>query len=146
MATGRCSGIASFVRLLPMGFFHYGGLLALQSLWIGPWLSRVCGWSPQEAAQGLFVLNVGMLLTFLAWGVLVPRLYARGWTAQSLIARGLPLSLAALVLAVWLGEERRPRCGPCSAWAARVVSLAQPAIGQAFPPRWRAARCRPTTW
>ena len=119
--------------LLPMGFFHYGGLMALQSLWIGPWLSRVCGWSPQEAAQGLFALNVGMLLTFLGWGALVPRLYARGWTAQSLIARGLPLSLAMLVLAVALGARATAAVWTLFCVSSTLVSLAQPAIGQAFP-------------
>jgi len=124
----------SFVRLLPMGFFHYGGLLALQSLWIGPWLSRVCGWSPQAAAQGLFALNVGMLLTFLAWGALLPRLYSRGWTAQSLIARGLPLSLAVLVLAVALGARATAAVWTLFCVSSTLVSLAQPAIGQAFPP------------
>ncbi len=123
----------SFIRLLPMGFFHYGGLVALQSLWIGPWLSRVCGWTPQEAAQGLFALNVGMLLTFMAWGALVPRLYARGWTAQSLIARGLPLSLAVLVVAVALGGRATAALWTLFCIGSTLVSLAQPAIGQAFP-------------
>jgi predicted MFS family arabinose efflux permease len=123
----------SFIRVLPMGFFHYGGLLALQSLWIGPWLSRVCGWTPHEAAQGLFALNVGMLATFLGWGILVPRLYARGWTAQTLIARGLPLSLGALVLAVVLGARATAALWTLFCTGSTLVSLAQPAIGQAFP-------------
>lgn len=124
----------SFIRFLPMGFFHYGGLIALQSLWIGPWLSRVCGWSAAEAAQGLFAINMSMLLAFLGWGLLVPRLYARGWAAQSLIARGLPLSLAALVLAVALGERASAAVWVVFCVASTVASLAQPAIGQAFAP------------
>lgn len=124
----------TFIRFLPMGFFHYGGLLALQSLWIGPWLSRVCGWTPQQAAQGLFALNLAMLLAFLGWGALVPRLYGRGWTAQSLIARGVPLSLVALVLAVALGERSTTWLWTLFCVGSTVVSLAQPAIGQAFAP------------
>ena len=123
----------TFIRLMPMGFFHFGGLLALQSLWIGPWLSRVCGWMPQQAAQGLFALNVGMLLTFLGWGAVLPRLYARGWTAQSLIARGLPLSLVVLVLAVALGEKATAAAWTLFCVGSTLVSLAQPAIGQSFP-------------
>lgn len=123
----------TFVRLAPMGFFHYGGLIAVQSLWAGPWLVEVCGWTARQAAQGLFVINIAMLLSFMAWGSVVPRLYARGWTAQTLIARGAPLSLAALVLALILG----PRA---SAWVwvlfcagCTVVSLSQPAVGLALP-------------
>jgi predicted MFS family arabinose efflux permease len=123
----------TFVRFAPMGFFQYGGMVAVQSLWAGPWLVRVCGWTPAEAAQGLFGINVAMLLTFMAWGVAVPRLYGRGWTAHRLVALGMPASIAALVLAIALGPW-------ASAWAwalfcvtSTFVSLSQPAIGQAFP-------------
>ena len=123
----------TFVRLAPMGFFHYGGLIAVQSLWAGPWLVEVCGWSATQAAQGLFAINLAMLASFLAWGSVVPRLYARGWTAQRLIACGARVSLAALALALLLG----PRAG---AWVwvlycagCTVVSLSQPAVGLALP-------------
>ncbi len=122
----------AFLRLMPLGFFQYGGMVALQALWIGPWLAGVCGWTPGEAAQGLFAVNLAMLLAFLAWGALVPRLYARGLTAQGLIARCLPVSLALLVAAIALGA-----CSGAWIWAlfcvsSSVVTLAQPAIGQAF--------------
>lgn len=127
-------GHRSFIRLLPMGFFHYGALVALQSLWIGPWLSRVCGWTPQEAAQGLFGLNLAMLAAFLGWGLLVPRLYARGWTAQALIARGVPIALAALLVALALGSRATTLAWTLFCVASSVVSLSQPALGQAFPP------------
>lgn len=94
-----------FVRYLPMGFFQYGGLVALQSLWVGPWLTRVCGWTPAETAAGLFGINVVMLVTFMSWGFVVPRLYARGWTAHGLIAWGMPLPVGMLVLGVTLGQD-----------------------------------------
>jgi predicted MFS family arabinose efflux permease len=124
-----------FVRFMPIAFFLYGGLIAVQSLWAGPWLVQVCGWTPQEAAQGLFGINVAMLLSFLAWGLVLPRLYARGWTAQRLLALGAPGCLGALLLAVALGPD-------ATAWAlglfcvsCTVASPSQPAIGQAFDAR-----------
>lgn len=123
----------TFVRLVPMGFFNYGGLIAVQSLWAGPWLVRICDWTPAEAAQGLFGINVGMLLAFLAWGSVLPRLFARGWTAQRLLTLGVPVSMVSLLLAIVLG-------GSATAWiwalfcvSSTFVSLSQPAIGQAFP-------------
>ena len=122
----------AFLSLMPIGFFHYGGLVALQALWIGPWLVQVCGWSPREAAQGLFAINLSMLVAFLAWGVLVPRLYARGWTAQVLIARGLPASLAVLLISVVLGARSTAWLWALFCVGSTVVSLAQPALGQAF--------------
>ena len=123
----------TFVRFAPLGFFHYGGMIAIQSLWAGPWLVRVCGWTPGEAAAGLFGINLAMLLAFLGWGLVVPRLYRAGWTAPRLIGWGVPLSLAVLVLAIVLGERATAWnwalfCVSCS-----VVSLSQPAVGQAFP-------------
>ena len=124
----------TFLRFAPMGFFHYGGLIAVQSLWAGPWLVKVCGWSPAQAASGLFGINVAMLVAFMAWGWLVPRLHASGWTAQRLIARGTPVSLVVLALAVVTGPG-----ATAWAWAAfcvscTVVSLSQPAVGMALPP------------
>ena len=123
----------TFQRFAPLGFFHYGGMIAIQSLWAGPWLVNVSGRTPEEAAAGLFLLNVSMLLAFMSWGVIVPRLFAAGWTAQRLVSVGLPLALAALGLALLLGS----RAGAAH-WAAfcvlsTVSALSQPAVGQAFP-------------
>jgi predicted MFS family arabinose efflux permease len=123
----------SFMRYMPLGFFNYGGMIALQSLWAGPWLTQVCGFTPAKAAAGLFAINSAMLFTFMAWGALLPRLHQGGWTAQRLIALGLPLSLLTLGAAVAAGAQ-------ASAWVWAVfcvtstfVSLAQPSIGQSFP-------------
>lgn len=123
----------TFLRLAPMGFFHYGGLIAVQSLWAGPWLIEVCGWTAAAAAQGLFVINASMLLSFMAWGSFVPRLYARGWSAHRLIAVGAPLSLGALGLAIWLGSAAGTWVWVVFCVGCSVVSLSQPAVGLALP-------------
>jgi predicted MFS family arabinose efflux permease len=122
-----------FLRFAPMGFFHYGGMVALQSLWAGPWLVQVCGFTPQQAARGLFGINVAMLIAFMSWGVVVPRLYARGWDAARLVARGIPASLLVLLLAIALGSHATAWAWGLFCVASTVVSLSQPAIGQAFP-------------
>ncbi|KNZ31272.1 MAG: major facilitator transporter, partial [Methylibium sp. NZG] len=123
----------TFVQLAPMGFFNYGGLVAVQSLWAGPWLVRVCGWTPNEAAQGLFAINSAMLLAFMAWGAVVPRLFARGLTANRLLTIGVPLSLIALVLAIALGPAATAWSWALFCVTSTFVSLSQPAVGQAFP-------------
>ena len=123
----------SFVRFAPMAFFQYGGMVAVQSLWAGPWLSQVGGLTPEQAASGLFGINVAMLVTFMAWGVAVPRLYARGWTAESLIARGIPLCLLVLVAAVLLGRDAGAAVWGLFCVTSTFVSLSQPAVAQAFP-------------
>ncbi len=123
-----------FRKMAAIGCFNYGGMIAVQSLWAGPWMVRIAGLSAQEAAEGLFRINVAMLVSFLVWGWVNPKLTARGWDADYLIARGLPLSLAALALAIALGPQAH-----WWAWAAFCVlstftSLTQPAVGMAFAP------------
>jgi predicted MFS family arabinose efflux permease len=122
-----------FVRLVPLAFVLYGGLVAVQSLWAGPWLTVVAGRSPQEAAQGLFFINLAMLIAFFSWGMVMPSLRQRGFTVNGLITLGVPLSLGLLALAVALG----PSAG-AAMWAAwcvscTFVSLSQPAVAQVFP-------------
>ena len=123
----------TFLRFAPIGFFQYGGLIAIQSLWAGPWLVEVCGKTPEQAARGLFVINASMLLSFMAWGAIVPRLYRQGWTAHRLIALGLPLSLGALLLAVGLGQDATAWVWVLFCTASTFASLSQPAVGLAFP-------------
>jgi predicted MFS family arabinose efflux permease len=125
-----------FQRLAPLAFVQYGGLIAIQALWAGPWLTQVAGWTPQQAAGGLFGVNLAMLLTFLAWGSLMPQLSRRGIGALQVLRRGQPLVLVLLAVNVVAG----PRAGAWSAvgWGAWCVAstcltLSQPAIGQAFP-------------
>ena len=123
-----------FIRMAPLGFVVYGGMIAVQSLWAGPWLTVVAGWSAVQAAGGLFAINTAMLLAFLSWGVVIPNLARAGWTTNRLILWGVPLSLALLVGAVALG----PRAGAVwwAGWcvSCTFVALSQPAVAQAFPP------------
>jgi predicted MFS family arabinose efflux permease len=122
-----------FVCTAPLGFFLYGGLIAVQSLWAGPWLTRVAGATPEQAAQGLFGINLAMLLAFMTWGALMPRLMHRGIDAVRLMTWGVPLPLALLFanVALGAGASAAPWGGRCVAFT--FVSLSQPAVGAAFP-------------
>lgn len=122
-----------FQRMAPLGFFVYGGMVAVQTLWAGPWMQRVAGYSALESAVGLFWINVAMLCTFWTWGMVNPWLLRRGLGADRLILMGLPLSLCILLAIIVAG----PAAGG-AAWAlfcvsCTFVSLSQPAVGMAFP-------------
>ena len=123
-----------FVRMAPLGFFLYGGMIAVQSLWAGPWLTRVAGQSPDMAAQGLFAINLSMLVAFLSWGLLMPRLVHRGFDAARLMALGVPLALALTFGNAWLGAAAGAAHWALWCVASTFVSLSQPAVGAAFPP------------
>lgn len=122
-----------FLRMAPLGFFVYGGMVAIQALWAGPWLTQVAGWSSAQAAGGLFVINSSMLLAFLVWGAAMPRLAGRGLDAVRLMTWGLPFSLVLLALNVMRGADAA--AGAWALWcvASTFVTLSQPAVGQAFP-------------
>ena len=123
----------AFVRMAPMGFFVYGGMVAMQSLWIGPWLTQVTGRSAVGAAQGLFLVNLAMLVAFLSWGLLMPRLIRAGWAGERLIALAWPANVLCLGAILWQGPEAGPSLWTLWCVCASVVTLGQPALGQAFP-------------
>lgn len=124
---------AIFIRMAPLGFFLYGGMIAVQSLWAGPWLTRVVGQSPGQAAQGLFAINLSMLCAFLAWGVLMPRLARKGIDAAELMTWGVPLALGVLGINVYLGSSAGAVHWALWCVTCTFVSVSQPAVGAAFP-------------
>ena len=123
-----------FAAMAPLGFFMYGGMIAVQSLWAGPWLTRVAQHSAEQAAQGLFAINLAMLLAFLAWGALMPRLVHWGIDASRLMAWGLPLPLLVLGVNVSLGPAAGAAHWALWCVACTFVSVSQPAVGAAFAP------------
>jgi predicted MFS family arabinose efflux permease len=128
---------AYFWRMAPVGFFCYAGMLAVQTLWAGPWMTVVGGYTPLSAAMGLFGINLSMLVTFWIWGLITPSLSKRGITANQLIAWGQPLSFTVLFSLIWLGPDLGDTTAIALAlfcMASTFVALAQPAVGMAFPP------------
>ena len=123
-----------------VGLLAYGGLVAVQSLWAGPWLTDVAGHDAASAASGLFAINLSMLFAFFGWGVVMPHLTRRGWQVDRLIASGVPLSLLLLFGAVVLGPRAGAAGGQRGVWPAhlsRSASLrwrrpSRPAAGRAL--------------
>ena len=127
---------AYFWRMAPIGFFSYGGMVAIQTLWAGPWMTQVAGRSATEAASGLFLINLSMLVTFWLWGLITPRLARRGIPVERLIAWGLPLSFGVIGTLVWTGSAVGSAAAVGLAllcMTSSFVALAQPAVGMAFP-------------
>lgn len=122
-----------FRQMAPIGFFGYGGMIAVQSLWAGPWLARVAGLEPLAAAGGLFTINVCMLGTFWSWGLVNPWLQRNGYHTDWLIAWGHPLSFAALGALVLAGPAAGAGTLALFCVSSTFLSLAQPAVGMVFP-------------
>lgn len=124
-----------FVRLAPMGFVLYGGLIAVQALWAGPWLTRVNGWSAASAGLGLLMINTAMLLAFFAWGVAMPVLVRRGVDGHRLLRWGAPVGLLVLAAIAYAGTAAAAVAWTTWCVATSVLAVSQPLVGQAFPVR-----------
>jgi MFS family permease len=122
-----------FVRSWPLAYFTYGGLIAVQSLWAGPWLTHVVMNDALGAARGLFVINLSMLASFMALGLLMPRLMARGIGPEPLIVWGWPLGALVLLTIIVLGPAADAPWLALWCVCTSVISLCQPAVAQAFP-------------
>lgn len=129
----RIAAHPEFLRLAPLAFFVYGGMIAVQTLWAGPWLTRVSGWTPAEASRGLMVVNVAMLAAYAAWGALMPWLVRRGLHVRRLLAVGLPANLLLLGWNVAAGPSAVDWHWAAWCVTASQIALSQPALAQAFP-------------
>jgi predicted MFS family arabinose efflux permease len=124
-----------FRKMVPLGFFNYGGMVAMQTLWAAPWMVKVAGYTSAQAAMGLFWINVSMLLAFLAWGSLNPTLARKGYSTDRLLVIGLPVTFVVLATIVIAGDAISTGAGV--AWllfcvASTVGGQVQPAVGMAF--------------
>ena len=121
-----------FRSVIPMGFFSTGGLFAIQTLWAGPWMIKVSGYTPEESAKGLFLIYFFMLLSFLIWGYFVPKFSKNVNDAIRLLKYGSPLSLLVLGLIIYLGPNTVSIHWALFVVSAVFLSLIQPAVGMAF--------------
>ena len=147
--------------LIPLAFFLYGGLVAVQTLWVSPWMIKIAGYSALEAAQGLFYINVAMLIAFWLWGSINPWLFRNKISSDRLMVQGLPISffiLAIIIIAIQASNTPATVINDAilanktgfevvlsvlnkyvwALWALYCVSctfiaLSQPAIAMAFP-------------
>lgn len=91
-------------RLIPVCIFTHGGFLAVQSLWMGPWLRTVEGQTATDAASGLLVLGFVVMLSHLAMSWLGLRLNTWRLSIDRVLISGCLLMLlfsAAAITNVW---------------------------------------------
>ena len=121
-----------FKSLVPMGFFNYGGLFAIQTLWAGPWMIKVSGYTPEQSANGLFIIYFSLLISFLSWGYLVPKISKNVSDAIRLLKFGAPLNLIVLAFIIYVGPKAGAYHWAFFAVSSVFLSLTQPAVGMAF--------------
>jgi hypothetical protein len=121
-----------FISVIPMGLFNYGGLMAIQTLWAGPWMIRVAGYTPLESATGLFWINITMLVSFFLWGYFLPRITNLGFSALKILKLGLPVSFLVMLTIIILGSKAGTFYITLFILSSIFLSVTQPAVGLSF--------------
>ena len=122
-----------FWRTCLYGVFHQGAFLAMQTLWIGPWLTRVLGMTPQVAANWLFLLNGFLLLAYLGTGWVAPLLERHGWSAPRVGSLANAVGVATLGAIVLSGGQGGPWPWLLLAAASAPNMLVQTHFNMSYP-------------
>ena len=122
-----------FRSTIPLGLFNYGGLVAIQTLWAGPWMVKVAGYTPLQSATGLFWINITMLLAFFIFGYILPKITKLGIESMKLMKLGLPISYLSLLSIIIAGENAGAMYFTIYILTSIVLTLTQPAVALSFP-------------
>jgi len=108
----RCFASRPFLRVAPLAGLCGGGSIAVQSLWVGPWLRDVAGLDRGGVAQGLFFIALSFSAGILLSGIIADLLARRGidllvtmiagLLVNFLCMGGIIFGFAGPFLAVWL--------------------------------------------
>ena len=124
-----------FISVIPLGFFNYGGMYAIQTLWAGPWMIRVTGYSSLESATGLIWINFTALIGFFLWGYFLPIISKYGLNSFKLMKFGLPISYLVLLSIIIKGSNAGAFLFTIYILTSIVLTVVQPAVGLSFPKR-----------
>jgi MFS family permease len=118
----------------PLGLLNYSILVAVQTLWVGPWLTALGGLSSRGAATKLMYINGIMLAVFLVMGYLSPKINKSADDAERILKNCIPASIGFLFLIAYMGVDAGwwMFAGYCVvAWP---LSVTHPLVGQRFSP------------
>jgi len=89
-----------FWRISPLLIFSLGGFIAMQGLWLGPWLHRVNGFSHLVSANYLLVIAVSMIFGFLSGGLFTKIAYRIGHSLVTIVVAGIAIHILTQVMII----------------------------------------------
>ncbi len=95
----------TMLRAIPPSILIIGGFVALQTLWVGPWLTQALKMTAEQASQILLYLNATILASYLVMGILSPWLVKLGASLFKQSAAALLwLALCFTALPLWQAQ------------------------------------------
>ena len=111
----------TMLRIIPTTVFFSGGFVALQSLWVGPWLTDVLKLTTQETGQALLYFNAALLGAYLLMSFISPKLEKQGFNLARQTRLGFMWFVATMALVlVWRTES--------AWWAWLILAPGMPAV------------------
>ena len=93
-------------RVIPTTLAMSGGFIALQSLWVGPWMTDVLGFTPNEAGIRLFYFNLALIVAYVVMSIVSPKLVRAGYNLGLQSTIGFYWMIASLVgILVWRDQS-----------------------------------------
>jgi len=111
----------NMLRVIPTTLTMSGGFIALQSLWVGPWMTNVLGMTPNETGIRLFYFNLALISAYVIMSVISPKLIRAGFNLDLQSKIGFFWMLASMV-GILLWREQH------AWWLWVVMSAGAPAI------------------
>lgn len=99
-SVGQLYQAQSFWRVALYSLVAHASCIAIQGLWLGPWLRDVGGLSRADAADGLFLVTAAMMAGSVFFGWLTAALRKRGYGPKLACGLGLWLFAACQLLMV----------------------------------------------
>jgi hypothetical protein len=113
--------------------FNQGIFVALQTLWAGPWMMTVLGKSQKQTSEILFMLNLVLMVAYLALGWAAPRLMRGGANAHGVIGVGVAGMILAQAAMLFTRSEHAWMLWLLLAMCVPVTTLVQSHVALAFP-------------
>ncbi|MCX7893577.1 MAG: MFS transporter [Burkholderiales bacterium] len=124
---------AAFWRLALVCMTVQAGFMAVQGLWVAPWLRDVAGYDRRQVADALFLLAIAMTVGFATWGTVSDALARRGVEPLSVLKVAIGLSVASFCALAFARPE-----GGMVLWAmlnffSTSAALAYSILSRGFP-------------
>jgi len=120
------------LRVMPLSAIGQGGIIALQTLWAGPWMTDVLGMSPAGSASMLLVMMLVMTLGYVVMGFASPPLQRRFGLLNVALA-GYLCCFAVILLLAFVGGPLAWLLWLVMAAGVAPIMLMQPYLSTQFP-------------
>jgi MFS transporter len=97
---GRACTSRQFWQVAPLVMFATGGNVAIQTLWVGPWLRDVGGLTRDGVAHGLFWIAIAFSAGILLTGVVADLLARRGIGFLATMIAGTAINIACMAVVI----------------------------------------------